>query len=197
MGLRERKKQRTRAALVEAALQLFDSQGYDRTTVAQIAAAADVSTRTFFLHFATKEAVVLANTDARVDLAVRAIAERAPDAPMPDVLADAVDRMLTDTRDNDLDSGLARTRVRLAMTVPGLRTRVLERLHVAESQIVDALREAYPDGPDEVTLAAAVGGMFGAVVGAASRSLRRGDPPAEVLAAMRRARDLSAAALTR
>jgi len=51
---RARRKAATRARLSAAALELFASQGYDSTTVAQIAAAAHVSARTFFVHFATK-----------------------------------------------------------------------------------------------------------------------------------------------
>ncbi|MBU3751270.1 MAG: TetR family transcriptional regulator [Mycobacterium sp.] len=59
-GLRERKKQRTRATLVDVAARLCAEQGYERTTVDQIAAGADVSPRTFSRYFPNKEAVIAA-----------------------------------------------------------------------------------------------------------------------------------------
>ncbi|AQA06211.1 hypothetical protein BVC93_07470 [Mycobacterium sp. MS1601] len=66
-GLRERKKQRTRATLIDAAVSLCLTQGYERTTVEQIAAAADVSPRTFSRYFATKDAVVMTLLEDLVD----------------------------------------------------------------------------------------------------------------------------------
>jgi AcrR family transcriptional regulator len=59
-GLRERKKKRTRATLIEAAAELCLKHGYDNTTVEQIAAAADVSPRTFSRYFPTKDTVITA-----------------------------------------------------------------------------------------------------------------------------------------
>jgi AcrR family transcriptional regulator len=83
MGLRERKKQRTRDALVRAALELFTSQGYESTTVDEIAEAVDVSQRTFFRYFAGKEEVALALDAMTVTRFVQAVRERpAHEAPM-------------------------------------------------------------------------------------------------------------------
>ena len=66
-SLRERKKARTRASLREHALRLFREQGYQATTVEQIAAAAEVSPSTFFRYFPTKEDLVLQDDmDARM-----------------------------------------------------------------------------------------------------------------------------------
>lgn len=81
--LRERKKQRTREALLRTALELFTTQGYEHTTVDDIAAAVDVSQRTFFRYFAGKEEAALALQDMTVAHFLEAVRERPPhEAPM-------------------------------------------------------------------------------------------------------------------
>jgi AcrR family transcriptional regulator len=81
--LRERKKQRTRDALLRTALELFTTQGYEHTTVDDIADAVDVSQRTFFRYFAGKEEAALALQDVAVAHFLEAVRERPPhEAPM-------------------------------------------------------------------------------------------------------------------
>ncbi len=77
-GLRERKKQRTREQIVEAAMRLFAERGYQATTIAEIAEAADVAPRTFFSYFPSKEAVVFHNVDRELDSLASALSERLP-----------------------------------------------------------------------------------------------------------------------
>jgi AcrR family transcriptional regulator len=79
-GLRERKKARTRASLREHALRLFREQGYQATTVEQIAAAAEVSPSTFFRYFPTKEDVVLQDD---MDIRMAEAVERQPAGQAP------------------------------------------------------------------------------------------------------------------
>ncbi|MFJ8631106.1 TetR family transcriptional regulator [Streptomyces sp. NPDC093568] len=88
--LRERKKQRTRDALLRTALELFTSQGYEHTTVDDIAAAVDVSQRTFFRYFAGKEEAALALQDMTVAHFLDAVRARPPHEPPMEALRQAV-----------------------------------------------------------------------------------------------------------
>jgi len=72
-GLRERKKQQTRLRIVDVATRLFVEQGYQQTTLAQIAEEADVAPSTFFNYFATKVDIVFSMFDAVIDSAQRRI----------------------------------------------------------------------------------------------------------------------------
>ena len=78
-GLREAKKQRTRSALVRSALELFTRQGYDRTTVDEIAEMVNVSQRTFFRYFANKEEVAFASQESAESHFFAALCQRPPD----------------------------------------------------------------------------------------------------------------------
>nr|WSX52023.1 TetR family transcriptional regulator [Streptomyces sp. NBC_00974] len=91
-GLRERKKRRTRDALLRAALLLFVAQGYEETTVDEITGAVDVSQRTFFRYFANKEEVAFAVQDLVESHFVSALSSRpAAEGPLEAMRAAVLD----------------------------------------------------------------------------------------------------------
>ncbi|MFI0374399.1 TetR family transcriptional regulator [Actinomadura sp. 1N219] len=89
-GRRERKKQRTREALVDAAFSLFAEKGFDATTVEEIADAVDVSSRTFFRYFASKEDVALTFQEEQTHAVMAALAARPADEPIMTALRHTV-----------------------------------------------------------------------------------------------------------
>jgi AcrR family transcriptional regulator len=86
MGLRERKKQKTRLLLSQIALQRFAEKGVDGTTVEEICEEAEVSVSTFFRYFPTKEAAAFPDEQERVDVVRGVLAGAPPDEPLPDVI---------------------------------------------------------------------------------------------------------------
>ncbi|MFJ3176123.1 TetR/AcrR family transcriptional regulator [Streptomyces roseus] len=101
-GLRERKKRRTRDALLRAALLLFVAQGYEQTTVDEITDAVDVSQRTFFRYFANKEEVAFAVQDLVESHFVAALRAR----PVSEGPLEALRRAVLDAWDT-LDEALS------------------------------------------------------------------------------------------
>jgi AcrR family transcriptional regulator len=84
-GLRERKKRAAREAIAATARRLFAERGFDTVTVAEIAAAADVSEKTVFNHFPTKEDLAFVGREEGIAQFVTAIAERPPGSSVVDV----------------------------------------------------------------------------------------------------------------
>ncbi|GII65558.1 hypothetical protein Skr01_56430 [Sphaerisporangium krabiense] len=206
-GLRERKKLRTRHTLVETAVRLFERKGFEETTVAEIAAAAEVSTRTFFSYFASKEDVIFFDTRARSDRALAIIADRAPGEPVVDLLrrvAEAIfrgPRGPQDEEDNDAleDARLAMrllpARNRLIMSVPALQARALHLLFDVQMELVEAVERAYEGELDHVEAAAAVGAFVGAAKVAAMACRRRDESAEAMWAAALRGAEIAALGL--
>lgn len=100
MGLRERKKEKTRLALLDAALDLFLEQGYDSTTVEQIAGSVDVSSRTFFRYFSSKDHIALWFHDHGEEIMQEVLRSRPADEPPFTSLAHALRAVIHDMQDS-------------------------------------------------------------------------------------------------
>jgi AcrR family transcriptional regulator len=157
MSLRERKKQKTRWAIQEHAIRLFAEQGYDATTVEQIAAAAEISPSTFFRYFPTKEDAVIQDEYDPL-LSAGMIAAPAELSPLG-ALRFAIDEAFRQVDDQELAK--IQERMRLIMSVPALRARTLENL--ADSVHLLAVPFSQRLGRDPADYA--VRSLAGAVIG--------------------------------
>ncbi|WP_244200680.1 TetR/AcrR family transcriptional regulator [Micromonospora arborensis] len=192
-SLRERKRERTRQAIVDAAVDLFERHGYEGTTIADIAEAAEIGTRTFFSYFASKEELLFPESDARVAAAVSAIAARKPGDSPADLLVQA----LSDVNEHstEMASPTALLRMRLMQTVPAVRGRGLQIQLDAQLEIARHLQAAFPDDLDAVQASALVGAFLGAVMGALQVLLEEPGALDDPRKLQRRMRDAVAAAL--
>ncbi len=190
-GLRERKRQQTRQALISAAMRLFEDKGYEETTVAEIAAAASVSTKTFFNYFTSKDEVLFPHLSSRIDAAVTVIGQHRPGENVADVLIRAMEHMLADAVRDELAAGLASARLPMVLSVPAVQAATLRRYFLAETHLAEALHRAYPDVLDPATAAAVIGSLFGAVLAAALVTLQHAGTTDQVQAAAQRAMDIA------
>lgn len=184
-GLRERRKQRTRDALSAAAARLFREKGYANTTVAEIAAAAEVSTKTLFNYFSGKEDLLFAHRNDRLDRMHQLFVESATTEAPAVALRRAAKQLIADTTADD--DGQAR----LVLSTPELRARALLLVYDNGLRLAEALQDAYPDTIDPVTAAAAAGSLVGAVQTAVIATIDRGASLAEVTEAASRAIDVA------
>ncbi|MCO8270424.1 TetR/AcrR family transcriptional regulator [Actinoplanes sp. TRM 88003] len=151
-GRRDRKKQQTKDALIAAALRLVDDRGLDHVTVEDIAAAADVSPRTFFNYFATKDEAIVG--DQFVDNHDVLERLRAVPADVPAVPA-VLQAITPDLEAIEADGELWLVRCRVMANNPALVTGLISRSAQHEQDLADAI--AARSGTD-AALAAAVTG---------------------------------------
>ncbi|SEG57280.1 DNA-binding transcriptional regulator, AcrR family [Nonomuraea solani] len=98
MGLREHKKEKTRLAILDAALDLFLEQGYEATTVEQIAGAVEISPRTFFRYFTSKDHLALWFHDHGEGIMLETLEGRPADEPPFTSLMHALRAVLADVQ---------------------------------------------------------------------------------------------------
>jgi AcrR family transcriptional regulator len=163
-GLRERKKLKTRRTIQHHALRLFAEQGYEQTTVEQIAAAAEVSPSTFFRYYPTKEDVVL--DDGYDPVFYQAVRDRpAHEKPLVALHAAMMELMPQFVAE---DGGDTRERLRLVLSIPALRGKIIQGVAESTRAIAAALAEragrTTPEYEDEAVAAAYLGVASVAVV---------------------------------
>ncbi|WP_171170726.1 TetR/AcrR family transcriptional regulator [Streptomyces sp. I05A-00742] len=153
MGLRERKKQRTRAAISETAIRLFLRHGFDQVSVADVAAEAEVSKPTLFRYFPTKEDLVVHRFADHETEAATTVREREPGTSA----LDALHRKFVDGLDaRDPITGLCDNADVLAFhglvrSTPALVARVGEYMARSEEALAQALRDTLETERPEVT----------------------------------------------
>jgi AcrR family transcriptional regulator len=146
-ALRERKKARTRQAIVNAALDLYASRGFETTTVADIAAAADVAPATFFTYFRTKEDVVFWDFDARFASLRHALEDR----PAGEHVIDALRKWFeTQLARAPVDLARERQQASIIARAPSVAARSLQLFERLEALIASALADELEVASDDV-----------------------------------------------
>ncbi|MFJ6559200.1 TetR/AcrR family transcriptional regulator [Streptomyces sp. NPDC091412] len=135
MGLRERKKLKTRQAIRTATYALIEEQGYDATTIEQIADRAEVSPSTVFRYFPTKEDIVL--TDEYDEIMLEELRARPVDEPWMDSLRHVMHKALALGMTDEPE--VSRLRARLGVEVPAVRARMMESMSEAGLLIRQAI----------------------------------------------------------
>jgi AcrR family transcriptional regulator len=169
-GLRQRKRQQTRERLTRVAMALFLERGFEATTLDDIATAADISRRSFFHYFASKEDVVFAWQEESTAALIEAVAARPANESMLTAAENAISAMV-----GQLEPGEAVAMAQLKRDNPALQARDQVKYEKLERALADALgkRAGQRTGKLEARLVAMiatgamrVGGEFWATEGA-------------------------------
>jgi len=145
-GLRERKKRQTRERLIEASFTLFAERGFDNVSVSEIAARVDVSERTFFRYFPSKEAVIFHDADERR----RHVDELVANLPANLSLVEGLRRALqTLSHEFEESKDLQMARARLVASTPSLQTLILHHEQEWVQSFANAVADRLGLDPDD------------------------------------------------
>ncbi|MFD7829964.1 TetR family transcriptional regulator [Kitasatospora sp. NPDC059803] len=158
MGLRERKKERTRETIAATAIRLFLDRGFDQVSITEIAEAAEVSRRTLFAYFPTKEDLVLQRFADHESEAARTVRARPADQPPLEALRAA---MLDALARRDPNTGLCddpevMAFLRMIVGTESLAARMIRYTVRGSDALAEALLEAGVDPLDARLVAAQV-----------------------------------------
>jgi AcrR family transcriptional regulator len=174
-GRRERKKQRTRDALFEAAMDLFAAKGYDQTAVHEITDAVDVSERTFFRYFASKEDLVLSFVQDGAAAFAAALAARPAEEEPLTAARQALQISIRELPGGGVSLQTYLAAMRLIDSTPALLAVYLRSVHDHDDEIIEVL--ARREGVDPVAdrRPRVLAAMIGALVFLANRDWQAGD----------------------
>lgn len=162
LGLRERKKLKTRQAIRREAFRLIDANGYAATTVEQIAEAADVSPSTFFRYFPSKESLLLADD---LDPLIFAAFEAQPPELSP---TEAIRRAYTDVMaglgPEQLD--FENTRQRLMFSIPELKAAMYDEYYRTVNVMAELIARRIARPADDFEVRVFAGALTGAMMAA-------------------------------
>ncbi|NEB81700.1 TetR family transcriptional regulator [Streptomyces sp. SID14478] len=164
VGLRERKKIKTRMAIRDATYRLIMDQGYDATTVEQIAEAAEVSPSTVFRYFPTKEDIVL--TDEFDPIVERELRKRPADESIVDSLRHIIDHAMNLAQHGE-DAEVSKLRMRLQVEVPAVRSRMMESMSVTGQMMCRVIADRTGRDEGDLEVRAYAMGLVGALMEAA------------------------------
>ena len=162
LSLRERKKLATHLAIQREALRLFKEQGYEATTVEQIAEAAEVSRSTFFRYFPTKEDVVL--QDDMDLLWAEAVRAQPPDLSPMAALRGAMRDLFARMTPAELEQ--MRETAKLTMSVPAVRARSLDEFARTIGIIARLAGERAGRDPGDIEVRTFAGAVMGIAIAA-------------------------------
>jgi AcrR family transcriptional regulator len=162
-GLRERKKQKTRETIIKVALELFAERGYEQTTIAEIADAADVSPRTIFAYFPSKQDILFSDRPDYQERLARALRERPAGVTALDTALDVLRDFIAESLGPGPNEVL---RKRIIASDETLRRSERARQVPVEQLMVEAIAEDLGAGPDDVRpqiVSAALLAAYGAI----------------------------------
>ena len=179
MGLREKKAARTREQIIDAALDLFIAQGYEQTTIEQIAERAEVGTSTLYRYFASKDLILIDRiAKTMVDLGLQ-LRSRPDDEPLGVALTEALRASVESFHDDPRSPEMRK----IIDSSPGPRARLWDVLKQAGTELEEAVAERLGRDPKDIHVMTTAGmavEVYG-LVAEAWWSGRRTKSPAEVL----------------
>jgi AcrR family transcriptional regulator len=175
IGLRERKKLKTRAAIQKEALRLFIDKGYEATTIEEIAAAVEISPSTFFNYFPSKEAVVY--QDDLDPLIFAAFDAQPADVPPIAALRNAMRAVFSKLSPEDRAE--MQTRTALVLSSPELRAATLNQFAELVDQFAEMLGHRVGRSPSDFAIRNMAGALLGVLM--ASYFATAADPKADLV----------------